>query len=56
MLGLVGAALMILVDGGGGVWLKFALYVIFFASIFLATLLSPVKSCRWSFLRRQPKT
>jgi hypothetical protein len=54
--GLVGAVLMILVDHGGTVWLKFALYAIFFSAIFLAAVLSPVKSCGWSFLRRQPKT
>ena len=55
-LALVGAALMILVDHGGTAWLKFALYGIFFSAIFLAAVLSPVKSCRWPFLRRQPKT
>jgi hypothetical protein len=55
-LALVGAVLMILVDYGGTAWLKFALYAIFFSAVFLAAVLSPVKSCRWSFLRRQPKT
>ncbi|MGZ8848561.1 MAG: hypothetical protein ACXW3C_19040 [Pyrinomonadaceae bacterium] len=55
-LALVGAGLMILVDSGGTAWLKFALYAIFFSAIFLAALLSPAKSCGWSFQRRQPKT
>jgi hypothetical protein len=55
-LALVGAVLMILVDHGGIAWLKFALYAIFFSAIFLTAVLSPVKSCRWSFLRRQAKT
>ena len=55
-LALVGAVLMILVDHGGTMWLEFVLYAIFFSAIFLAALLSPFKSCGWSFLRRQPKT
>jgi hypothetical protein len=56
VLALVGAVLMILVDNGGTVWLKFALYAVFFSAIFLAAVLSPVKSCEWSFLRRHRKT
>jgi hypothetical protein len=56
VLALVGAGLMILVDNGGTAWLKFALYAVFFSAIFLAAVLSPIKSCGWSLLRRQPKT
>lgn len=55
-LALVGAVLMIIVDHGGTAWLKFALYAIFFCAIFLAAILSPVMSCRWSFRRGEPKT
>ena len=55
-LALVGAVLLILVNHGGTVWLKFVLYAIFFSAIFLGAVLSPVKSCGWSFLRGQPKT
>jgi len=55
-LALAGAGLMILADSGGTAWLKFVLYAVFFVAIFLAAVLSPVKSCGWPFVRRQPKT
>ena len=56
-LALVGAALMITVDGGGTVWLKFALYSVFFVAIFLAAVFSPSVSrcCGWLSFRRQTK-
>lgn len=56
-LALVGAALMMIVDGGGTVWLKFALYSVFFVAIFLAAGFSPSVSrrCGWPSFRRQTK-
>jgi hypothetical protein len=56
-LALVGAALMIKLDHGGTVWLKFSLYSLFFIAIFLAAVFSPAQSrgCGWSFFRRQKK-
>jgi hypothetical protein len=52
---LVGATLMIIVDSGGTVWLKFALYAIFFGAVFLAAVLSPIQGCGLPFFRRQTK-
>lgn len=52
---LIGAALMISVDGGEIISLKFALYAVFFGAIYFATLLSPAKRC-WPLFRRQPKS
>ena len=52
---LTGAALMITVDGGGTVWLKFALYSLFFVAVFLGAVLSPLQSCGLRFFRRQTK-
>ena len=52
---LAAAALMVLADGGGTIWLKFVLYAVMFASIYSLMLLSPVKSCGVPLFRRQPK-
>jgi hypothetical protein len=56
VLALSGAGLMISVDRGGTVWLKFVLYAIFFFAIFFAAVFSPASSCSWSPFRRQPKS
>jgi hypothetical protein len=53
---LAAAALMVLVDGGGTVWLKFVLYAAMFSGIYSLMLLSPVKSCGVPLFRRQPKS
>lgn len=53
---LAAAALMVLVDEGGTVWLKFVLYAAMFGGIYSLMLLSPVKSCGVPLFRRQPKS
>jgi hypothetical protein len=53
LLAVVGAALMLLFDGGGTRWLKFLLYIIFFTSIFSPSLFVSSSSC--GFLARMRK-
>ena len=52
-LAVTGAALVVKVDSGGTVWLKFMLYA---GSIVGAYFLTLVGSCGWSPFRRQPKS
>lgn len=42
---IIGALLMVGVDGGGTRWIKFAGYAIFFASIISPSVLFPSSSC-----------
>jgi len=53
VLAVAGAALMLKMDSGGTVWLKFMLYA---GSIVGAYFLTLVGSCGWSPFRRQPKS
>ncbi len=53
VLAVAGAALMVKVDSGGAVWLKFMLYA---GSIVGAYFLTLVGSCGCSPFRRQPKS
>jgi len=55
-LALAGAVLMIRVDTGGTVWLKFILYVVSIVGAYCLILLSPVQSCGWSLFRRHKKS
>jgi len=54
-LALGGAALMVRVNNGGTLWLKFLLYAASIVGAYLLTVLSPVRSCGWPLFRRQPK-
>ncbi len=53
VLAVAGAALMVKMDSGGTVWLKFMLYS---GSILGTYFLTLVGSCGWSPFRRQPKS
>lgn len=56
-LAMIGSAVMIRFDSGGRVWLKFALYFVSFAALFLAGGFSPARgySC-FPFVRRRTRS
>lgn len=54
-LALAGAGLMIKLDDGGAVRLKFVLYSVFFVAVFLAAVLSPLQAGCLPFFRKQTK-
>jgi len=56
MLALAGAALMIRMDGGGTVWLKFALYAASIVGAYLLMFVPGAASCGWQLFRRQSKS